>query len=210
MNRHKWLHQIISLGLFLVFLVGCSAPATPSPMPIPPTATLTLIPPTATETPLPPTPTQIPSTPTRTQVPGLIAKAGHWEGEPSVSFDITPNGDISNFSLVGDQMDGSKCNVNLELITVEADNTFAFTSFRPYETLFSSLTDSEKIFIQTAVVMPTPIDTDTGEMYKAMDINGKFRNSTEVSGIFMIILCEDIITYMGYPSGDWKAEWKGP
>lgn len=27
-------------------------------------------------------------------------KAGHWEGEPSVSFDVTANGDIRDFKIV--------------------------------------------------------------------------------------------------------------
>ena len=52
MNRMKLLQQTTVIGLVLLFVVGCGAPATPAPTstPIPPTATLTPIPPTPTPT----------------------------------------------------------------------------------------------------------------------------------------------------------------
>jgi hypothetical protein len=61
MNKKKFPQQVVSYGLILLFLVGCSLPATPTLIlptatSIPPTATRTVIP-TATYTLVPPTAT---------------------------------------------------------------------------------------------------------------------------------------------------------
>jgi hypothetical protein len=56
MNKKKFPQQVVSYGLILLFLVGCSAPSTPPPTLIPHTAT----PNPPTDTPIPPSPTPKP------------------------------------------------------------------------------------------------------------------------------------------------------
>lgn len=56
MIRQRLSYQLVSI-VWILILVGCGTPATPIPMPIPPTSSLTLIPPVATETPIPATAT---------------------------------------------------------------------------------------------------------------------------------------------------------
>lgn len=92
MNRQKLLQQIISFGLVLLFLVGCSNPTLDPPTPIPQTITPTPIPPTST---LPPTPTN-----TLTPTPDPIVVEAHAFMDPILEsiMDRPPNyqDDFSN------------------------------------------------------------------------------------------------------------------
>jgi len=204
MNRMTLLQRTTGIGLVLLFVVGCSAPATPTltPTPIPPTATSTPIPPTATSTP-------IPSTPTPTPRPG--PKAGHWEGEPSVSFDVTTDGVIHNLSmtvLFGKNNIGldRTCKITLKVINVEADGTFIFTEW-------VENTDTLRAFIDLGATMgiPTPEATQTasGEMIAGTIISGKFNSATTLSGTYIVRTCEGGIN-ISDSQPTWSAEWKTP
>ncbi len=85
--------SIICVALCL-FAVGCSAQATATPTPVPPTPTSTPVPPTPTSTPLPPTATStpLPPTPTSTPVPPTATPKpsyeGEWKGKTAQGTDI--------------------------------------------------------------------------------------------------------------------------
>lgn len=40
------------------------------------------------------------ATPEPTATPALLAKPGHWEGDPEVSFDVSADGTVSNFTIL--------------------------------------------------------------------------------------------------------------
>ena len=141
MNHHKFSQQMISIGLILLFLVGCSAPATP--------------------------------------------KAGHWEGKPSVSFEVGTDENIHDFKMEIDLgVNVGACTVTSDDITVEADGTFTLIFGEP-------LSEDENIIL------------------------GKFESNIAVSGsrskkIFCVNPSGQAV--FGVFGGDntWNAEWKGP
>ncbi len=77
-----------------------------------------------------------PATPGEANTPGPAspmplaltkAKAGHWEGTPSVSFDVAANGDIRNFKLIS-FIGTVRCTVEVEKIPAQADGSFTYTA----------------------------------------------------------------------------------
>ncbi len=82
----------VSLAAFMILVFLFTACGV-LPKAIPPSPTPTELPKTAT-----PTATAIPS-PTATPTEDPRPKPGHWKGEPSVSFDLAANGEITNFSM---------------------------------------------------------------------------------------------------------------
>jgi len=63
--------------------------------------------------------------PTPTPPPPGPPKAGHWEGQPSVSFDLTADGKIHNFVIVIPFQDGSCTKELVQEMIVGVDGTFA-------------------------------------------------------------------------------------
>lgn len=182
--------------------------ATFTPTPVPPTSTPTSTPsPTATPTNTPEptaTPTPIPPTSTPTRRPG--PQAGHWEGQPSVSFEVTANGHINNFKIVT-PLGGGTCTLQLqEEIIIETDGTFVFAES-------VQMTESMQGFVDLAKTLggATPVVTqsDAGQMIEAFNISGKFDTPTNLSGAYRIMICGNNITVPAQ-KGAWSAEWKGP
>jgi hypothetical protein len=184
MSYKQVLQSVIAVSLVLLFLVGCggSAPTAVSeapaatPTPEPPTATP--VPPTAT--PVPPTPT--PEPPTATPTPAG-PKAGHWEGEPSVSFEVTTDGNIRDFKIVI-PFPPSTCTITFEEIMVEADGAF---------------------------IIPDSLEKPESPDEEIIDdhLYGKFTDVTAIIGAYKFGLCEN--NFVMPPSQDkWSAEWKGP
>ena len=187
MEPQKFLQQIIIIGLILLFLVGCSAPATPTPIP-------------STSTPIPPSPTPTPSGP----------KSGHWEGEPSVSFDVTTSSTIRNFTIIvpfGTVNTG--CTIKYpDDIAIESDGTFLISES-------TILTDQlrEKIDLAGRMGLPTPATTQTssGETFEGKHIIGKFDSTAAaVAGTYLILTCETGLSIGATETSDWNAAWKGP
>jgi len=202
MKHKESLHQMIGIGLLLLFLVGCGgAPATPTPIPstptpIPPTATPTPVPPTATSTPVPPTPTP-------TLPPG--PKPGHWEGHPSVSFEVTADGNVSNFSMVVPFGQQATCTLTVEEFSLGANDTITSSKLGPP-------LDENFLGLMSVLGIPTPapIKTDAGEQIEIQNISGKFTNSTAIAGTFKVLVCEGEFAISSDENNEWSAEWKGP
>ena len=108
----------IAFVLLSILLSACAPVATP----ILATITSTSIPPTQTSTSIPPTPTSIPFT---------TLKAGNWAGEDiwgnhyPVTFTISAEGKITNFTLVQKLGGNFTCTMTLAVIDVNADHTFS-------------------------------------------------------------------------------------
>ena len=174
MKAKKLLQRIFGLTAVVLLLVGCGrAPAEPTatPTPVPPTATPTPVPPTATPTPVPPTATPTP-------IPG--PKSGHWEGKPSVSFEITTEGKIRDFVIVI-PIGVDKCTVTLEKeIDIETDGTFIIGA------------------------------VDSEGMLEGNSISGKFDSTDTATGAYSKNwLCGNQFVF-STEEGSWSAEWKGP
>ena len=139
-----------------------------------PALSTSLVPSTAT--PFPPT-----TTSTSTLLTSVsIAKAGHWEGEPSVSFDVETDGIIHNFKIAIPITLGV-CNVTRDNILIGANGTFTFTFSDPLQ----------------------PIQAGRNT------IHGKFENDTAVSGLISSsISCGPLPVTV--TDNTWSAEWKVP
>lgn len=115
-------------------------------------------------------------------------KSGHWAGESSVSFDIDPDGNITNFSMTIDLAPVGKCNVSSREVAIEVqeDRTFSF--------VFGDSTS-------------TPGDENT--------IRGKFTSSTAVTGSYSkLIFCAGssgrAVISSRNEEGTWTAKWTSP
>jgi hypothetical protein len=138
-------------------------------------------------------------------------KAGHWEGEPSVSFDVTSDDNIHNFSITvpfGGSSGTDTCTFTLEEIAVETDGTFI------YSTLIAADKFLNKEDLDFAVAMgigPEIIKTDSGDVIETHHISGDFDSATTLKGSFKILKCEDRVYLTSEKEGNpWSAEWTGP
>jgi hypothetical protein len=150
------------------------AAATPEP------STATPVPPTAT--PVPPTPT--PEPPTATPTPSG-PKAGHWEGKPSVSLEVTTDGNIRDFKITFPFGPSQKdCTLQMQdTIIVEADGTF----------------------VRTASGTPPAPGAKIEEAY----FKGKFESATTLTGTYAFYSCGGVLMFTP-TEGTWNAEWKQP
>lgn len=142
MNRQRLSHQSIIVGLIILFMVGCTSPATPTSTPIPPTATPippthTSVLPSATPTPVPPTPTPTPvpptNTPTRTPIPTLtpaseaveaaLKRADTWA---SIILVLDPFGGSTNLPEVKLLNEGASALLNLDIDAAISSSEKAF------------------------------------------------------------------------------------
>lgn len=194
--------KIIFILVLTVFsLSACGTPATP----VPPTVTATPLSPAETLTSVPPTATVAPA-PTTSSAQGASPKVGHWEGEPSVSFDVTSNGKVVNFQMEYPLGSTGYCRFTIEEMAIEEDNTFVFTGLvSPTE-----LSPVVVPIITTISGEPEIIKTDTGDMIVLQRIIGKFENVDTLTGTGKIWMCEGTAVE-GLSKGiEWNAGWKTP
>jgi hypothetical protein len=168
MSHRKLLQQAIGVILAMLFLAACGSPAA-TRVSQAPAAIPTSVPPTATPTPVPPTPSPPPG-----------PQAGHWEGEPSVSFDVTTDGKIRDFRLV---------------ISIGADTC--------------TVTVDEEIAIEADDTLITGKINSKGEL-EGNSISARFDSPTTMTGAYSKNwLCGGQITFFA-EEGTWSAEWKSP
>ena len=203
-NQRNSLAIILTIIVLLVSACGASA----TPMPIPPTATSTHV--TPTFTPIPPTHTPT-LEPTNTPTPEIIIpQAGHWKGEPSVTFNVTNDGQIKNFKMVAPIDSQQTCTVSADSITLQPDGTFILSNLVPLASLGSNV---ENIMKAVGIPTPTPIVVDGNEMLEAQLISGKLTSPTSINGTYTITACfngEQIHFSIKEQIPDWSAEWEKP
>jgi photosystem II stability/assembly factor-like uncharacterized protein len=154
-------------------------------------------------------PPETPSTMASNQsLPGPMAKAGHWEGSPSVSFEVTTSGDIRNFKMAATVGTG-RCAIEVEEVPVEADGTFVYVSLIKEDNYWPG---ADRAGLKAENLWPTPVMTDEGPMVEAVHINGKFDSVTLLTGTFKILVCGNtqFLPAEGKGVETWSAEWKGP
>ena len=119
----------------------------------------------------------------QSQIPA--PRAGHWEGEPSVSFDVTRNGQVHNLEIT--------VPFGLSTCTVTMGETF--------------------IGQQNEITMGEPTGEPLAGTFKAtLFITGQFTGETILAGTYRIGICHttgDKYTAIAPPhEGAWNAEWK--
>jgi branched-chain amino acid transport system substrate-binding protein len=114
-------------------------------------------------------------------------QAGHWEGDPSVAFDVAADGTISNFTLTA-KFVSQDCVFNLPEVTVD--------------TASMTLLDIEQSFEGE----PEP---------NAQKITIAFDSPTSIGGTYYLDFCAMSdggfmvgVKPYGVRSGEWTAEWK--
>jgi photosystem II stability/assembly factor-like uncharacterized protein len=134
------------------------------------------------------------------------AKAGHWEGTPSVSFDVTANGDIRNFKMISSIGTG-RCTVEVNEIPAQADGSFIYTTLIKEDNYWPG---ADRASLRAKNVWPTPVVTDDGPMVEAIRIGGMLNTPTTLSGTFKILVCGNtqILPAEGKGVEAWSATWK--
>lgn len=145
-------------------------------------------------------------TPVTTSVQGSGPQVGHWEGEPSVSFDVTSDGKVLNFQMKYHMGGSYYCLFNIEEIAIEDDNTFVFTNL-----IAPTEINPVAVSIMTNISgEPEIIKTDTGDMIVLQRIIGKFEGADTLTGTGKIWMCEGTAVEGLNEGIEWNAEWKTP
>jgi photosystem II stability/assembly factor-like uncharacterized protein len=149
-------------------------------------------------------------TPTGSQSPTpsalTQAKAGHWEGTPSVSFDVAANGDIRNFKMIS-FIGTVRCTVEIKEIPAQAAGGFVYTALIKEDNYWPG---ADRASLRAKNVWPTPVMTGDGPMVEAIRINGTLNSSTALSGTFKILVCGNtqMLPAEGKGVETWGAAWK--
>jgi hypothetical protein len=186
MNRQQVLPLLVTVTLIVFFLTNCGA-SSPAPVAEAPAAAATIS-----------LPTTIPQTPTPTLPSG--PKPGHWEGIPSISFDVSADGKITNFAMTL-----SSCKVAAKALTIAKDNTFVLSETTPMNPML------EIGFKTIKQPVPEVTKTASGDVVETGHVNGKFDSATTLTGTYKILVCKGPDTVsVALNEGSWKAEWKSP
>lgn len=132
---------------------------------------------------LTPAPTRTPM-PTSTPTPLPGPKVGHWEGDPSVSFEIGTDGKMHDFKMEIDLGNNYSCNVTTDNIEIDSEGIFKFT--------FGETT------VEGANVIQGKFETD-------VTVNGSRSGS-----IVCVSPSGQIAASLSMNDHPWQAEWKGP
>ena len=190
--------------------------------------------PRATDTPTPtltPLPTDTPTfslTPTATSSPTatltntatltsaitvpaavVIPKPGHWEGTPAVSFDLSSDGQITNFIIGVPFGTGSNgltptCTIKFRDIPL-VGNSFIFN--------FPGVMDTSTIDYLGKIGLPTPVVTQTKDGKALIDgqqIIGTFISPISLQGTYLILICDNNLSISKGDTPTWTAAWKQP
>jgi hypothetical protein len=189
-------------GLIVTFLVGCSPSAAPTPTATPVAATA--MPVMARATPVPMSPTAVPPTPTLAHLPEQ--SAGHWEGNPSVTFDVQSDGNIYNFKMSVDMPSMGTCTVTSDKIEVDPDGAFSFTEYQ------KGVIDAKVLDVAKKLGLPTPETKQTGgeSYFLARSIKGKFDTAAEITGTYLIRVCQKGGDLAFSSEESWNATKKSP
>jgi len=108
-------------------------------------------------------------------------RPGHWEGEPSVSFDVTSDGNIRNFRIVAPfgVLSGQYCTIEIDEVLVEQQGEFTIGEPSDSPMYITGKFTSDETFAGTYVIA----------VCKSGDK-------------FTVVLSPE--------EEDWSAEWKEP
>jgi len=145
-------------------------------------------------------------TPSLTPLALVKAKVGHWEGTPSVSFDVAANGDIRNFKVTSFIGTGT-CTIKVEEISANTDGSFIYTALIEEDNYWPG---ADRAGLKAQDMWPTPVVTDKGAMVEAVRISGALDTPTTLSGKFKILVCGNtqILPVAGKGVEAWSATWK--
>ncbi|MBX3086305.1 MAG: hypothetical protein KF716_32010 [Anaerolineae bacterium] len=121
---------------------------------------------------------------------GIVPKSGHWEGsDPAISFNVTENGIIINFSIALTLYAFATCTVWAPSDpAIEANKTFTFND---------------------------ELDASDQSLGTLMNqVTGKFKTATSASGSMSIHFCTmdqgNVVMFEDAAKGNWTAKWKSP
>lgn len=174
MNPKKY--SVIGVTLVVLFLVGCGGPAATavSEAPTPDIEATGQAARAATQA----------AQPTDTPTPENGPKAGEWKGE-GVSFKVTPDGHVHNFSIDIRMSSGNTCSLTPEgAVAIGEDGKFTFSD------------TTESI---------------SGKTVATNLVSGRFDSDTTLTGTYgsTMILCGDETT-MFLKEREWRANWSSP
>jgi len=140
-------------------------------------------------------------------------KVGQWEGDPSVSFEVTGDGIIKNFHITY-SIGTMTCDIAFDKIGILNDGTFGAKQFmldKDYKSP-KNITEEER----ATLYRPDPIIIGKDKMIEVVSISGRFDDVGTVSGSFRVLVCEKFQQY--FRKGDdevihgrkWSAKWKRP
>lgn len=134
------------------------------------------------------------------------ARVGHWEGTPSVSFDVAANGDIRNFKMTAFIGTG-RCTIEVNEISANADGDFIYTALIEEDNYWPG---ADRASLKAKNMWPTPVVTGKGAMVEAVRISGVLDTPAALSGKFKILVCGNtqILPAEGKGVEAWSATWK--
>ena len=122
-------------------------------------------------------------------------KVGHWEGEPSVSFEVAPDGDIGNFKMKA-FLGTTRCSIEITALPVANDGSFGVKediSEKQYwlpENLTSEERNARKAELKgKAGYWPETVTMEDEVQVEARRIAGRFESADTVAGRFRILVC---------------------
>ena len=116
-------------------------------------------------------------------------KPGHWEGNPSVSLDVTADGQVRNYKIIIPfGMPGQTCTLKEDKVVMGPHGEI--TIGEPTERII------------------------TGTFKSIVSVTGTFTSNMSIGGNYKIAICKstgDRYTVVTPPrEGTWSAEWKQP
>jgi hypothetical protein len=117
-----------------------------------------------------------------TPAPSASAKAGYWEGDPGVAFEVTASGQVQEFRIMVPFTEIKTCPVeSSDPIAISASGAFSTTVTAPLG--------------------------QGGQEVATHTLSGAFDDPTHAAGNYSVSWCGD---YLQAPAskGEWRAEWK--
>jgi hypothetical protein len=142
-----------------------------------------------------------------TETPSSSLKLGHWanengtHGEANVSFDLSDDGNISNFDMTASfGVPTQECTIKIDRLQMQVndDGTFVISYSMEYADVEAEL--------GPAVMSLSGIPK--GQPYEVLHISGNTTDTT-MNGTFKVNVCGHTL-YLGNNTGLWKAQWKNP
>lgn len=136
-----------------------------------------------------------------------VPQSGHWanedseSGEAKVSFDLSDDGNISNFEMtayMGTPRQGCTMKIDQLQLQVNDDDTFVISHSMEYEDVETELGPA----LMSLGVVPE------GQPYEVLHISGNTTDTT-MEGTFELTICNHTL-FFSENTGTWKAEWKNP
>jgi hypothetical protein len=130
-----------------------------------------------------------------------IPKAGRWKDTPKVSFNLSKDGRVRNFTISAtiEEPLAQLCTIEASAdIPVSTSGTFTLTSWAVVDEA------TESCWTLSAFLRPelTQIRTNRGNLYRMLSIQGQFDSATSLAGTYSFSRCEEGKVFARPTKGD--------